>query len=301
MNKNQKSIFSAVLLSLTSIFWGLAFIFQRLGMDYVGPNTFNSLRFLLAGIFLSLVFIFLNNKNLKESLKSDKTKFSIKGGIIIGFILLFAGMSQQIGLLYTSVGKAGFISVLYIIIVPLINIFFGQKIDKKIIFCVFLSLIGLYFLTMKDSFNIEKGDILILISAFLYSLHIIEVGKYAKKGDSLIITIFQFLVAGCISFILGIIFENPSIKNIILAYRAILYTGLVSCGLGYTLQVVGQKNLNSTLASLIMSLESVFAAFGAYLILKQIMSMREIIGSVILLVAVCLAQIPKIELKKRKS
>lgn len=290
----KKALFSASILGLTSFFWGLAFVFQSIGLEYIGPNTFNAFRFLLASIFLLFVFIIIKGKYLfKINIKKDiKIKTSIKGGVYIGGILFLAGMTQQTGLLYTSVGKAGFISVLYIIIVPLINFFLGRKIEKKIIFCVLLSLLGLYFLTMQGEFKLEAGDLLILLSAFLYSVHIITVDKYANEGDSLVITISQFFVAGIISLIIALIFEIPNLRDILLAYKAILYTGIISCGLGYTFQVIGQKELDPLIASLIMSLESVFAAICAYIILGQKMSVEEIIGGIFVFIAVILAQVP---------
>ena len=294
--ENKKALGAAILLFITSFLWGLAFVFQRIGMETIGPNTFNAMRFLLGGIFLIPIFFIMNRNKMKskESIfKTNSFKEGIKGGVIIGFILLFAAMAQQSSLLFTSVGKAGFISVLYIVIVPIIHFLMGDKISKKLAFCILLSIVGLYFLTMKGSFYISYGDLLVLMSAIIYSLHIMAIHKYSKLGDGLVITITQFLIAGIISLIWAIFSEKPSLENILLSYRAIIYTGIFSCGIGYTFQVIGQKNLDPTIASLIMSLESVFAAIAAYFILGQMMSVKEILGCIFVLIATIVAQLPE--------
>ena len=287
--ENKKALGAAILLFITSFLWGLAFVFQRIGMETI-------MRFLLGGIFLIPIFFIMNRNKMrsKESIfKTNSFKEGIKGGVIIGFILLFAAMAQQSSLLFTSVGKAGFISVLYIVIVPIIHFLMGDKISKKLAFCILLSIVGLYFLTMKGSFYISYGDLLVLMSAIIYSLHIMAIHKYSKLGGGLVITITQFLIAGIISLIWAIFSEKPSLENILLSYRAIIYTGIFSCGIGYTFQVIGQKNLDPTIASLIMSLESVFAAIAAYFILGQMMSVKEILGCIFVLIATIVAQLPE--------
>ncbi len=289
MKRNkQKAVLSAFLLMLTAALWGTAFVFQTTGMEHVGPNTFNGMRFLVAAAVLLPIFLYCNRKRLH----SEDILIGLRGGALIGMVLLFAGMTQQIGLLTITVGKAGFIAVLYIVIVPLIQFFMGDKLSGKMLACVLLALLGLYFLTMKGSFRIEKGDFFMLLSAFLYALHIMSVARYSQKGNSLVITITQFTVAGFLSFALALWLEKPGISSVLLSYKEILYTGVISCALGYTFQVIGQKNLDSTLASLIMSLESVFAALAAYLILGQTLSTREVFGCVLVFIAIVAAQLP---------
>lgn len=294
--KNRKVLLSSILLFITAFLWGLAFVFQTTGMKTIGPITFNAIRFLLGGIFLIPVYLIMNRERIlkKENIFGDKSfKEGIKGGSIIGIILLFAAMTQQSSLLFTTVGKAGFITVLYIVIVPIIHFIMGDKISKRIVFCIILSIIGLYFLTMKGSFFISYGDLLVLMSAIIYSFHIMTIDKYSKIGNSLVITITQFLIAGILSLIWAMLVEKPTFSNILYAYKAIIYTGIFSCGIGYTLQVIGQRNLNPTIASLIMSLESVFAALSAYFILRQVMSGKEIIGCILVFIATLIPQIPE--------
>ena len=297
---NTKTILGGALLTLTSVVWGLAFVFQTVGMESVGPNTFNAMRFLLGGLFLVPVFFIFHRDRFASGEKVFKSKdivYGVKGGLIIGLILSFAAMSQQTGLLYTSVGKAGFITVLYIIIVPILKLFMGEKIGKKLLVCVLISILGFYFLTMKEEFVLSKGDFLVLLSALFFSFHIMAIDKYSKLGDGILITLMQFLVAGLIALIVAFVREAPTIANIIKAYKPILYTGVLSCGLGYTFQVLGQKSVNPVMASLIMSLESVFAALAAYFILHQEMSMREMTGCGLVLVATVLAQLPDKKIK----
>ena len=226
--------------------------------------------------------------------KWEERRYMLKAGILCGLALFFASNIQQMGMVYTSASKAGFISSLYIIIVPMISIFLGRKFPPTLWLGIILGAFGLYFLCAVDGFsNIGYGDILIMISAVLYSIHILVIDHYAPKIDSVKLSCVQFFVVGLISLIPMFIFENPTIEGIIACKWALLFTGVVSCGIAYTLQIIAQKNTNPALASLILSFESVFAVLTGYLILHEVLTMKEILGCILMFAAVLIAQIKR--------
>jgi Permeases of the drug/metabolite transporter (DMT) superfamily len=237
----NKQIQSNLLLLLTAAIWGLAFVAQRVGMDYIGPFTFNAVRFLLGSISLAPVIrIFYSNKSDR---KIDKRV--IKYGIIAGSFL-FAGSSlQQVGLLYTTAAKAGFITSLYIILVPIIGIFIGQKTSKNIWIGAIIAVIGLYLLSVKEDLSIGFGDLLQLIGAFFWAMHIILIGEFSNKVNPLRLSQIQFATCSLLAFIAALLFENIEVTSIFKAYAPILYGGILSVGVAYTLQVVAQKKCKS--------------------------------------------------------
>lgn len=300
MNKFRNSSF----LLLTSIIWGLAFIAQSVGMDYIKPFTFNGIRSLIGGVVLiPLVFILRCRANRRGELQKENKKVLITGGICCGVILFIASTLQQYALVDTSPGKAGFMTALYIVIVPMIGGFTGKKTGIKLIIAVIASLIGLYFLCFDgEKFTLAPGDIYLILAATMFSIHILVIDYFSPKADGVAMSCIQFIICGLLSVLPIILFEKPELSAIIDTKAAILYAGVMSCGVAYTLQIVGQKGVNPTLASLILSLESVFALLGEFVYSKitgnpSTLSHREIFGCAIVFFAIILAQLPD----KRKT
>lgn len=293
--KSKKLISNSMLL-LTALIWGSAFVAQTVGMDFIGPFTFNAVRTIIGGTVLIPYILITNRLRYKEKIEeTNNTGFNktlIIGGILCG-IALFAGSTfQQFGLQYTTAGKSGFITALYIIIVPVLGIFIKKKVPLKIWLCVLIAIAGFYLLSINEGFTINKGDLLTLICAFFFSIHILLIDHFSPQVDGVQMSSIQFFVAGIISLIASLIFENPKISAILMAWAPVLYAGVLSCGVAYTLQVVAQKNTDPVLASLILSLESVFAVIAGWLVLKQSLSLKEGIGCLLVFAAIVITQLP---------
>lgn len=294
---NTKNTF---LLLLTAFIWGVAFVAQSVGMDYVGPLTFNAVRFIIGAIFLIPCIAFLDKLKEKENQAAGKNitaapqnkKVLITGGICCGIAIAAASTLQQYGIAYTTVGKAGFITALYIVIVPILGIFLKKKPRLIIWLSVLLALVGLYFLCMTDSLSFSKGDTLVLLCAFVFSLHIMIIDHFSPMVDGVRMSCIQFAVAGILCGIPALIFEHPTFSSLIAAWAPVLYAGILSCGVAYTLQIVAQKNYDPTVASLLLSLESVFSVLAGWVILHQSLSPREIFGCVLVFIAIILVQLP---------
>jgi len=296
MNKN---FLANIALLLTALIWGISFVAQKAGMDYVGPFTFNAVRSFLGGF--SLIPALLILKNIKNSDNScDSRKILLKGSLCCGFLLFFAMSIQQYSMLHATAGKAGFISSLYIIFVPLLLVLSGKKISKNTKYSIGLAIVGLYFLCFKSAdFIFSFSDILLLISAIFYGAHIIAVNCFAKKINPITLSCFQFFVVGIFSTPIMFIFENPAITTIGDCKIPLFFAGILTCGVAYTLQIFGQKYTSATLASLILCLESVFAFIGSEVILEESMSIREIFGCCFIIGAVLFSQIKsKIKLQQ---
>lgn len=299
MKKQQ--IRSSFLLLLTAVIWGSAFVAQSVGMDYVGPFTFNAVRSLIGGIVLIPYIYFLNRGKEKEKIQKSKRKNLVFGGICCGIALMAGSSLQQIGIMYTSVGKAGFITAFYIIIVPLLGLFLGKKCTKFVWIGVIIALIGLYFLCMTGSFSVGRGDFLVFLCAIMFSIHILIIDHFTKFVDGVKMSCFQFFICGIICLIPAIFLEHPQISLLLAAWKPLLYSGVLSCGVGYTLQIVGQKGMNPTVASLILSLESVTSVIAGFFILHQSLSQRELIGCVLMFIAIILAQLPENKKKDKEE
>ena len=305
-------------LFLTAMIWGAAFVAQSVSMDYIGPFTFICLRSVIGGLFLIPVIIVLdgirkksqnesadvaNSENIlhieteERQRLSWKNKQLIEGGIVCGIFLFFANCFQQTGIQYTTVGKAGFITTFYIIIVPLIGLFFKKYCGILTWIGVVIALAGLYFLCITQKLTIQRGDALILCCSVLYAGQILAIDHYNPFVDGVKMSCIQFLTGGVLGAVFMFLFENPSVAMILSAAGPILYTGIMSTGVGYTLQIVGQKGLNPTVAALILSLESVFSALSGYVFLHQVLTTRELIGCVLMFIAIVLAQLPDIRRK----
>ncbi len=284
------------LLLLTAFIWGVAFVAQSEGMDFVGPFTFNAVRSVIGGLVLIPCICFLNrNKEKETGAKSVGTrKDLLVGGISCGVVLAAASSFQQIGIQYTTPGKAGFMTALYIVIVPIMGIFLKKKPRMLIWGSVVLAVAGLYFLciTGKDKAEFSTGEIDLLLCAVLFSVHILVIDHFSTKTDGVKMACIQFLTAGILCGIPMLLFEHPSISAVWNAKLPILYAGALSCGAGYTLQIIGQRDYDPTIASLLLSLESVFSVLAGWLLMGETLNGRELFGCVLVFAAVTLAQLP---------
>jgi drug/metabolite transporter (DMT)-like permease len=284
---------SDALLLLTATIWGFAFVAQRVGMEYVGPFTFNGVRFALGS--LVLLPLILRNRNKqdadKKTLTSAEPKTIILGGGILGLTLFSAASLQQVGLVYTTAGNAGFITGLYVVIVPIMGLFWNQRPGAGTWIGAFLAAAGLYLLSITDEFTISYGDLLELIGAFLWAGHVLIIGWLSPKMDSLKLAFTQFAACSVLSLITAIIVETIALKAIIQAAIPIFYGGVLSVGVAYTLQVVAQRKAHPAHAAIFLSMEAVFAAVGGWLILDETLTQRGLIGCMLMLSGMLLSQL----------
>lgn len=291
MIKNFKG---SIMLLITSLIWGTAFVAQSEGMNYVEPFTYNAMRTLLGGVVLipvMILFRFSDKRNGKEK-SSCSLKNTVIGGICCGVALFIASSFQQAGIAQTTAGKAGFVTALYIVIVPMIGILLHKKMPLRMWLFIAIALAGFWLLCIKQDIGISSGDLLVFFGAIFFAVHITVIDYFNQKNtDGVLMSCIQFFTAGLLMLICMFIFEKPTIPNIIGAGGTILYAGILSCGVAYTLQILGQKHTNPTLATMLMSLESVFAALSGWLILGEKLSIKEFIGCVLIFAAVILAQL----------
>jgi len=284
---------SDALLLLTSAIWGFAFVAQRIGMDYVGPFTFNAARFALGSLVL-LPLILRNGIQKNTSRKSTSpagTKMLIFGGGLLGITVFAAASLQQVGLVYTTAGNAGFITGLYVVIVPILGLFWGQHTNVGTWIGALIATAGLYLLSVTDQFTISFGDMLELVGAFIWAIQILIVGWLSPKIDPLKLAIAEFSACSFLSLVTAFIFEEIALNSLFQATIPILYGGVLSVGVAYTLQVVAQRNAHPAHAAILFSLESVFAAFGGWLILNETIGPRGLIGCTLMLSGMLLSQL----------
>lgn len=284
---------------LVALIWGVAFVFQAMGGDAMSAYAFNSLRSFAAGVALIPLIVFngAKDKRTGQAAVSDpyKRRMTVIGGIVVGTALALASALQQLGIGLTTVGKAGFITALYIVFVPVAGIFQKRKLPASVWISVALGVVGLYFLCMQGSFTLQKGDALILLCAFGYTAHILIIDHFSPKADCIKMSCIQFFVCALLSAVFTVIDGSiPTWEQIGEAIIPILYTGVMSSGVGYTLQIIAQKDTEPAIASLLMSLESVFAALAGWVLLKQTFSLKELVGCVIMFAAIVLAQLPEL-------
>ena len=303
---DRKQLKGNLLLFTTATIWGAAFVAQRVGMNYVGPLTFSWTRFVLAVLVLIPVVYFMDKSSKKKSLKGGTEKKELapaelkqqkkelmKASLVCGCVLFAANIFQQIGLVSTSAGKTGFITALYIVLVPLFSVVLKHRPGLKCWIGVVLGTVGLYFLCITTSFTIAPGDLVVLIGAGFWATHILVIDHFLPKvSDPVKMSMYQFVVVAVISFIGSLIFEDISISAIIDCAIPILYAGALSGGVGFTFQILGQKHTSPTVASLILSLEAVFGAIFGFLLLHEVMSMREIVGCILMFCAIIISQLP---------
>ena len=278
---------SDFILIFVAIIWGLAFVAQRIGMDHIGPFTFNGIRFALGGLSL-LPVIFLTQKKT-----SGKTNDGlIKSGIISGIFLFFGISFQQVGLVYTTAGKAGFITGLYVIIVPFLNLFFKQdKTSAGTWIGAVLASIGMYFLSVTKGLDMNFGDLLVLFSAICFAFHLIIIGRFSNRFNAAQLSLVQCMVCTILSLLVAVGFKTFILSDILSASIPLIYGGVLSVGVAYSLQIYGQKNSPASHAAIILSLESVVAAIGGWIILNEIFSGRAIFGCTLMLAGILISQL----------
>lgn len=305
MSSENKTGRNSLLLILTAFIWGIAFVAQSTGGDAVGPYTFNCIRSLIGGIVLLPVIKLLDSLHLtnRKPLNKKDRSILLVGGACCGIALALASNLQQMGLfLGASAGKAGFLTACYILIVPVLGFFLKKKCGLNIWIGIVIAVIGLYLLCIHGDFSIQFSDVLLLLCAFLFAVHILVIDHFTPMVDGVRMSCIQFFVCGALSFfpmffvdmghsLSGIKAWTPALLNPS-AWIPILYAGVLSCGVAYTLQIVGQQGVNPTVASLLMSLESVFSVLAGWVILGEALSPRELLGCGLIFGAVVLAQIP---------
>lgn len=288
----SKEIRAVFILLLTAAIWGFAFVAQRVGMEHVGAFTFNGIRFALGSISLLPVIYFLGKKsdtNEEEKIDAD-LKTTVKSGIIAGCVLFIAASLQQIGLIYTTAAKAGFITSLYIVLVPILGIFLKQKTHYTTWIGALTAVIGLYFLSINENFTIEFGDFLEIIGAFFWAGHIQLIDRFVKKVDAIKLSSAQFATCSVLSLITALIFEGIDLSGISSALVPILYGGIMSAGVAYTLQAVGQKYAKPSHAAIALSMEAVFAAIGGILLLNESLPLKGYLGCLLMLAGMLITQ-----------
>ena len=289
----------SLLLFIAAVIWGLAFVAQQTGMDYLGPLAFNGIRWLVGALTLFVfLFIFYERplagcRELLLPSEDEARRTLLTAGLVCGLATAFASNMQQWGiLLANSIGKAGFITATYVVLVPLFGIFLGQKVSPRLLVCALFSLVGFFLLSVDEGFSVKPGDLVLLAGAAGYAVQILAIDRFSPKCSSIALAFWEFLVCGLVSTLISIPAEHPGGAAILSAWVPIAYAGVLSCGVAFTLQIVAQSRVNPTVASLIMCLESVVSAIAGALILHQFLSPRQILGCVIVLFCVILIQLP---------
>lgn len=292
----SKEIKAVFILLLTAAIWGFAFVAQRVGMEHIGAFTYNGIRFALGSASL-LPIIYFSGKKLNDTEEKPQAdlKTTIKSGIIAGCILFIAASLQQVGLIYTTAAKAGFITSLYIVLVPILGILLKQKTYPTTWIGAVTATVGLYFLSINEDFTIQLGDLLQLIGAFFWAIHIQVIDRFVKKVDAVKLSSAQFATCSVLSLIVAFITEEIVPGQIFLALVPILYGGLMSVGVAYTLQAIGQSHAKPAHAAIAMSMEAVFAAIGGMIILHETMSLRGFLGCALMMAGILITQTENIK------
>lgn len=283
---------ASIMLFATAIIWGLAFVAQAAGMEHLGPLSFTASRCFVAVVFLYLTYKFFMMKSASYREEKFDMKRTLVGGSICGLVFTIAINLQQVSLIYTTAAKASFLTALYIVFIPVIGLFFGRRPSVKIMLCIFLAMVGTYLLSIKGGLNINRGDLIVILSALVFAIHILLLTKYSTNTNAVLVSLVQFAVCGVISLAGALVLEDMSMEAILKSQVTILYVGILSSGVGFTIQLMALKDLEPVVASMICSLESVFGALFGWLILSQEMTEREIFGAIIIFLATIFAQVP---------
>ncbi|MDP8203717.1 MAG: DMT family transporter [Candidatus Tenebribacter mawsonii] len=276
-----------LLLLTSAIIWGFGFVAQRAGMQYIGPFTYNAIRFAMGGLFLIPIVL------KKKVSVTTSAKVNLKYGIILGSVLFIASSFQQVGLIYTTAGNAGFITGIYVVIVPILGMFIGRKTFKTTWIGAILAVSGLYFLSATENISMNFGNLLVFVSSIIWAVHVLLIDNFAKKVEPIIIACIQFLVTSILCFMVMLFTETSTWTAIYAALIPLVYGGLVSVGIGFTLQIIAQKKAHPTHAAIILSLEAVFAVTGGVLILKETLNLNTIVGCLLMLAGMMISQLWK--------
>jgi drug/metabolite transporter (DMT)-like permease len=277
------------LLFLAAIIWGFAFVAQRAGMEHIGPYAFNGIRFALGALTLIPFYLILKPKTSTQQVYQAR---HLKTGGLLAGIILFAGASfQQVGIIYTTAGNAGFITSLYVIMVPVLGLLWGHKTSFLTWVGVLFATFGLYFLSIQDAFTLSEGDSIVLLAAIFFAFHVIIIGWYSNKTNPVLLSIVQFAICAVLSFIISFLTEDTSWSGIKAAAIPLLYGGILSVGVAFTLQVIGQRKAKPATAAIILSFESIFALVGGWLILNELFTPRDILGCSLMLMGIIISQV----------
>ena len=283
---------SNLLLLFTAVIWGFAFVAQRAGMEFLGPFTFNTARFTLGSISLIPLLLFYQNKKFEKSKFLPLTdKNLLYGGLASGTMLFLGATFQQGGLVYTEAGKAGFITGFYVILVPILGLLVKQRTSLLTWLGACIAIVGLYFLSLNETFDVNFGDVLVLIGAFFWAVQILVIGFYSTKVDPFQLAFTQFVVCAAFSFVSALIAEKFILQNILNASLPILYAGIFSVGIAFTIQVVAQREARPANAAIIMSLEAVFAVLGGWMILAESIPIRGLLGCLLMFIGMIISQL----------
>ena len=288
----KRELKASIMLFATAIIWGLAFVAQAAGMEHLGPLSFTASRCFVAVVFLYLTYKFFMMKSASYREEKFDMKRTLVGGSVCGLVFTIAINLQQVSLIYTTAAKASFLTALYIVFIPVIGLFFGRRPSVKIIICIFLAMVGTYLLSIKGGLKINRGDLIVILSALIFAIHILLLTKYSTNTNAVLVSLVQFAVCGVISLVGALVLEDISMDAILKSQATILYVGILSSGVGFTIQLMALKDLEPVVASMICSLESVFGALFGWLILSQEMTEREIFGAIIIFLATIFAQVP---------
>ena len=282
----------SLLLLVTAVIWGVAFVAQSVGMDYVGPFTFTCARSLIAGVVLLPLLALRRRRRPGQPAASGDRRALWLGGLCCGLFLALASSFQQFGIQFTTVGKAGFITAFYIVLVPVLGLLWGRRCSLAVWIGVAMALAGLYLLCITEGFAVQSGDLMVFICALLFAGHILVIDHFTHRADGVAMACIQFFACGLLCAVPMLIFERPSLAQLCAAWLPVLYAGVLSSGVGYTLQIIGQRDMNPTVASLILSLESVVSVLAGLVLLGQRLSAREWAGCLLMFCAIILAQLP---------
>ncbi len=300
---NKRKVIAGMQLLLAAFIWGTTFVAQSVGMEEVGPFTFQSVRTLLGAAFLFLLILFRAKREKKlgtyRKITEEERKTLLMGGIPTGIALGFASMCQQVGIKYSTVGNAGFLTAMYLVLVPVFGIFVGKKPGLKNWICVILATVGVYLISVTEGMRISKGDLLLIACAFLFSVQILLIDHFSVKLDPISFCCMEMLVGGLLCLIPTLLFETVTFSGVRAAAFPIVYAGILSCGVAYTLQIAGQRDAEPAVAVLLMSLESVFSLIAGILVLRQIPSARGFLGCALIFLAVIFSQISLSDLSKK--
>ena len=308
--KSKIKIIGPLMLLLTALLWGIAFVAQSVGTEQAGPFTFNGVRTIIGACSVLPVALFFRRQNEKKLTvpktreeKKQDNKLLLKAGVICGIVLFAATNLQNKAFDYTDAGKIAFITSLYILFVPVFGLLFLRKKVRAILWpCFVVGLVGMFLLCMGEATQgINTGDLLTFGCSVVFAVHILVVDKYVDRVDPVMMSCIQFFVAGILTMILAFIFEEPSIAGVRACIGAILYAGICSSGIAYTLQIVGQKYTEATVATLLLSMESVFGVISSAIILHETMSAREVIGCVLMFAAIIVSQLPEKKKEAQKT
>ncbi len=292
----MKQLSGNLALLLAAAIWGFCFVAQSVGMDAVGPFTFQGVRCILGALVLTALSFGIDTvkkrRGTYQKPTKEEQKMLLKGGLFCGIALCVATNLQQVGLMYTTVAKSGFITSMYMVFVPIASILLRKRPTLKHWLCVALAVVGLYFLSITGGFSLNQGDFFTLLCAFTFTAHIMVIDHYAPHVDGVKLSCLQFWFTGIVSSVIMLLTETPSVEALRVAWLPIAYAGIMSCAGAYTLQIIGQKNAEPVVATLLMSLESVFSLVGGMLLLRQIPTAREAFGCALVFIAVVTAQIP---------